>query len=759
MRTLEGIGTEEADWQKKFFLLWRFWSERAAREWSPLLAYLVADTRIPDHTIWHHNAITAAFETAGNQAAFLLFQIGPVQEFIAQARRMIDLWSGSFLLSFLISQALAVIALEIGPDCIIYPSLRGAPLLDWRWKESRLFPEDILTLGKGRLHYDELLTPSLPNRFLALVPGERGQELARKAEEAVRSLWQKIHKTVYQQLCQKLEEVSGMTEALDQTWEEPLKRFPVVDWILYPWPGEEEAKEKAARSEDPIPLLQNGWSANPLYHMYAWREMIPANHRPSWQTNPIPARAWALHVAVARWKLAAHKAGRGFVPWPKGNTPAPPKDHLNGRDEVLGGSRPELFWNALRKAFPKDFPHRQLYGSLSVVKRLWPEAYLNQKLGWKKWKPQFLPPEEVLAAAIDREPEDTERYYAILRMDGDDIGQWISGTKLPPLKDVLAEKAWEYFRTHWKPGQVGGLCAEKVRRPLAPSTHTALSEALSNFALYAARQVVESESFGGLLLYAGGDDVLALLPANQALPCALALFFAFRGEEPPEQLAKVANLDPLFKFPSPGGFFVCKKDAGPDEALRPNWPLLAPGPRATASIGIAVGHVHAPMQELLEASAEAVAEAKRVVKKAAFCLRVLKRSGEATGFAAQFCSQVPVVWQELEQAQLPGRFAHRYLQLVQPLLLSPGPAGDMGWEASWTQELKHSVEAELAHVLVRQGGRKPVEAKEQAKGWIEKLVGQNHDQPVLSRRYYVHFWSTWAFLERISQSAAAKEKK
>jgi len=217
LRTLEGIGTEEADWQKKFFLLWRFWSERAAREWSPLLAYLVADTRIPDHTIWHHNAITAAFETAGNQAAFLLFQIGPVQEFIAQARRMIDLWSGSFLLSFLISQALAVIALEIGPDCIIYPSLRGAPLLDWRWKESRLFPEDILTLGKGRLHYDELLTPSLPNRFLALVPGERGQELARKAEEAVRSLWQKIHKTVYQQLCQKLEEVSGMTEAWDQT--------------------------------------------------------------------------------------------------------------------------------------------------------------------------------------------------------------------------------------------------------------------------------------------------------------------------------------------------------------------------------------------------------------------------------------------------------------------------------------------------------------------------------------------------------------
>ena len=57
---------------------------------------LPADTRVPDHTIWQHLDLTAAFATAlqageGNPA-LLTVSFGPVQEFIAQARTTSDLW-------------------------------------------------------------------------------------------------------------------------------------------------------------------------------------------------------------------------------------------------------------------------------------------------------------------------------------------------------------------------------------------------------------------------------------------------------------------------------------------------------------------------------------------------------------------------------------------------------------------------------------------------------------------------------------------
>jgi CRISPR-associated protein Cmr2 len=79
---LKGIPTDDLGWKKKFFRVWRLWPERCAREKNPLLAYLVADTRIPDHTLWHHNGLVSALDSAGREPAFLLFQIGPVQDFI-----------------------------------------------------------------------------------------------------------------------------------------------------------------------------------------------------------------------------------------------------------------------------------------------------------------------------------------------------------------------------------------------------------------------------------------------------------------------------------------------------------------------------------------------------------------------------------------------------------------------------------------------------------------------------------------------------
>jgi CRISPR-associated protein Cmr2 len=367
-------------------------------------------------------------------------------------------------------------------------------------------------------------------------------------------------------------------------------------------------------------------------------------------------------------------------------------------------------------------------------------------------------------------------------MDGDDMGQWVSGVKTPPLKDVLADKAWNYFAHGkdglggWKPDKAGGLEAERVQRPLGPGYHAALSEALSNFGLYCAGQIVNA--FGGQLIYAGGDDVVALLPAQNALDCANALQLAFRGQLPEDAPASVKrvlrwtpeNTAGLFEFPAPG-FIVCRQGAGEREQLRPNWPLMVPGPRATASTGIAIGHVHAPMQDTIQAARDAEASAKRIKDKGAFCLRILKRSGESAEFAARWQildkpqTMVADVWADLEanNDRLTGHFPYRYLQLLRPLLTASGKLADEGWEPGWTRTLIESVEAELRHVHYQQNESsetrdvKQRRAAEQAARWVRALIGDPNAadepgfQPALTPRGFVHFWMAWAFVKRTSE--------
>lgn len=87
------LDTDDA--RAAFICAWRFWRNWASDS-DPRFAFLPADTRIPDHTIWQHMGVTSAFQGAfatpeQKQAhpgedlrpRLLLFSIGPVQDFIA----------------------------------------------------------------------------------------------------------------------------------------------------------------------------------------------------------------------------------------------------------------------------------------------------------------------------------------------------------------------------------------------------------------------------------------------------------------------------------------------------------------------------------------------------------------------------------------------------------------------------------------------------------------------------------------------------
>jgi CRISPR/Cas system-associated protein Cas10 (large subunit of type III CRISPR-Cas system) len=342
-------------------------------------------------------------------------------------------------------------------------------------------------------------------------------------------------------------------------------------------------------------------------------------------------------------------------------------------------------------------------------------------------------------------------------MDGDDLGQWVSGAKTPPLLKVLAGAEADenspkgYFKKHWQPAKAGGLRADAVHRPLTPGFHAALSEALGNFSLYCAAQVVGQ--FDGQLLYSGGDDVLAMVQAEKALDCAFALQCAFRGELPADAPHGVRLvLEDLFEFyPDSPGFIRCKHSAGKQEHLRPSWPLMVMGPCATASVGIAVGHVRSPMQDTIQAARDAERAAKSVPGKGAFCISILKRSGESAQFAAKWDSSVAGVWAELTSGVLDqtGRFAYRYLQLIRPLLASTAADNDRGWEKLWTPGLINAVQAELRHVLKQQASQEPGHAASNAHRWIGALVGENLNQPALTPHDFIHFWMAWAFVNRL----------
>jgi CRISPR-associated protein Cmr2 len=739
---LRSGSTDDDSFETRWWKTWRLWPENAARK-HPLLAYLVADTRVPHHTLWHHNGLVSAINSCEGKQAFLLFQIGPVQDFIKQARTTRDLWAGSFLLSYLISRAMFAVAKQLGPDSIVYPQLRGVPLIDrFGYSGDGQFWSEPLRASSR----DELLTPNLPNRFLALVPqgwqDGNGRSVAEVASAGVHAAWSDIAKAVHGSIIGKL---AGKFSGWDMFWETRISRFPVIDHVIHDW---QDTEATLADADKDAPPIRGGWDKHPLRDAIRWAtERIPAEHRDS-RCYPLnQGFVWALHYAAAEWKFAAVKNARAFPAW--NSAAGVEKDHLDGRNEVLGGEDHQAFWAAMREIQWNDksnatlFKGRQEYGAITTIKRLFPVVWMKDALGAEA--PRFDSVQDI-AEAIDSE-EESNKYYAILCMDGDDMGQWVGGSRTPPWKDVLSGDGNDpktplgYFKQHWGSGW------ENVRTPLAPSFHVALSEALGNYSLYCAGQIVEK--FHGQLIYAGGDDVLSMVPVDSAIDCADALQLVFRGIDPRKEgrsSTRVQSvLTELFKFPA-RGFVECRKGTGRGDHCRPNWPLMVPGPMSTASVGIAIGHVRSPMQDVIQAAREAETAAKEVEGKGALALRVLKRSGESVQFAARFDWGVLGLWAELDgcRAMLSSRFIHRYLRKLQPMLAAVRD-GRATWIQKWENDgidMKPILKAELLDSLRQQSSFSESECKERSESWTDKLFS-------LSPENFVHFWMARAFVNRL----------
>ncbi|OAG26922.1 type III-B CRISPR-associated protein Cas10/Cmr2 [Thermodesulfatator autotrophicus] len=163
---------------------------------------LPADTRLPDHSIWQHCALTSALYSCyrlspNKKASLMVFSITPVQDFIARSRKLRDYWTASLILSWLASEGLWIVISRYGSDHIIYPSPIGQALI-----EAGLDKTCGFSSWKARYHL-EARAATLPNKFLFLVPAGKEEEIALLIEEQIKHAWWELAKKVKYLLVEK----------------------------------------------------------------------------------------------------------------------------------------------------------------------------------------------------------------------------------------------------------------------------------------------------------------------------------------------------------------------------------------------------------------------------------------------------------------------------------------------------------------------------------------------------------------------------
>jgi CRISPR-associated protein Cmr2 len=205
---------------------------------------------------------------------------------------------------------------------------------------------------------------------------------------------------------------------------------------------------------------------------------------------------------------------------------------------------------------------------------------------------------------------DRDKYYALLLMDGDKMGDLINGATLTATwEDVIHPELKRRFDD--KKFQPGSPLRARLgaTRLLNPALHAAISDGLNSFARYGVAPVIHR--LGGRLIYAGGDDVCAILPLDAALEAADAIRRAYTM-----------------------GFVRYTADGA--EELRRESPAttgklgmhLGSAPGISISGGIVIAHHKAPLREVLR-DAHTVLDgiAKQEAGRNALAIRLKKRSG------------------------------------------------------------------------------------------------------------------------------------
>jgi CRISPR-associated protein Cmr2 len=414
---LTSLGAKDqsgADWRKVLLAFWRFGPElevtgvdtKDNERLGPLWALLPADTRVPDHSIWDHLDLTSAFAGAfaadpKGDAALLALSIGPVQGFIAAARKLDDLWAGSHLLSRLAWETMKPVAEALGPDAILFPRLRGLAQVDLWLRDEIGLPKELFEScewTKGGSDANPLFAAALPNRFVAVVPASQAKALAEQCTQAARRWIEDKGKAVVDRL---LEE-AGLEKREDcpayAQMREQLAGFPEVYWAAVPFSLIRCRDEEKQRDLDPDGLLR---AMAPFYGVAegqdcgffdspAWKvlkediELAKGQGQKIRFFSPNPGVLYPVVYELAERVLAAAKAARPFDRLEQAGW----RDSLSGEVEWLTydrahlelppGQRQDTLWARIAQRRPAWAKPGEHLGALSAIKRLWPTLFAKE---------------------------------------------------------------------------------------------------------------------------------------------------------------------------------------------------------------------------------------------------------------------------------------------------------------------------------------------------------------------------------------------
>jgi CRISPR-associated protein Cmr2 len=439
-----------------------------------------------------------------SETPMIHFTIGPVQDFVAQARRTRDLWSGSFLLSYLTGCAIKCIQDQHGE--IEIPDISTDRLLDW--------------IKKPRDEKDNPMIGSLPNRFEASAPDPVG--VAEDAARAVRCAWIKIGNAVYNRYAKDIVNYGIGTQGI---WDRQVKSFWEISWTV----------------DSNIDSI---------------------NYRKNWRSHMPPVEGGDHCTIMGDWQEIS-----GFI-------------RSKNRETK---EKQDLFWRKLREGTGgMDLREGERLCSISLIKRMFPKVS-KEAIGWniraENWpSTAYMAAIPWLKQAAKKAPNLCEDYARYAMNAASDVSREGISEKAGICSNALTASFLNldgnfYFtnaiencdRTPLKGTPRDGDCrnesqetqlvreglkaklsilADKDNAGSSPSSFYGLlimdgdnmgslirekgasvSGALGKFTDSVHKTV---KDYNGITIYAGGDDVLAMLPAESAIGCSLALSDCYR---------------------------------------------------------------------------------------------------------------------------------------------------------------------------------------------------------------------------------------
>ena len=438
------------------------------------------------------------------------FTLGPVQGFVSQARRTRDFWAGSFLLSWLSGVAMAATE-QMGGE-ITFP-IPAADYLDW-------------VRGNGKDKNKAPRQGSIPNRFKAAVPADFDGKLV---EQAVREAWLQLAEHVWQQDLKAF-----ASTATREVWERQNAAFWEVSWAM------------TDKVED----------SNLLDRRKNWRNHLPP---PELGVKCVIMEGWQELSGIENMKTEGNEARRAFWERVCAIQPAGSTDFASGekegKDKKVGEMLCALAF--VKRRFARHFAGFKttlVLGEKSLRLEGWQletgmpsvaymaavrwleQVVLNKnqdavhallKAGKKlagndEWSVRI----KCLHDAVDKEGWSAEKRQ-LIALDGNVFFEHTRANKnfYPKREDVkkfeeilksldLTDKApTPFYAVLMMDGDSLGTQMSSL------GNQEKIATALNKFTDAVAKVVHDNNGF---LIYAGGDDVLALLPLEDALACALA---------------------------------------------------------------------------------------------------------------------------------------------------------------------------------------------------------------------------------------------